>query len=94
MEHERGRKIERESEEHRLYMTETRQVLENGVWENGERMPQNSRRILMGYLEKPWLNVEAFLIFATNSAGIGSPVLLCIKKLLITSSVANHRSKS
>ena len=56
MEHERGREIERASEEHRLYMTETRQVLENGVWENGERMPQNSRRILMGYLEKPWLN--------------------------------------
>ena len=56
MEHERGREIERASEEHRMYVTETRQVLENGVWENGERMPQNSRRTVMGYLEKPWLN--------------------------------------
>ena len=56
MEHERGREIERASEEHRMYVTETRQVLENGVWENGERMPQNSWRTVMGYLEKPWLN--------------------------------------
>ena len=56
MEHERGREIERASEEHRLCVTEMRQVLENGVWENGERMPQNSWRTLMGYLEKPWLN--------------------------------------
>ena len=46
---------------------------------NGAIISAPTLAILPILILAPALKVAAFLIFATNSAGIGSPVLLCTK---------------